>query len=160
MRERRQGVERRRQIVGVEHVLVIASLRGRDQRAAAARAREQHAALLERLADRGRSRGALGIAVAPDRILRLHLAAGKDQRAGREVNLVVAHHHEHFEAARAVAHEQNGGGGAGGRDFAAGRGRHSERHGVSGTSRRLARPGRARHPRGAKPPDSGLRASG
>ncbi len=95
---------------------------GGDEPVPAARTRDQHAAFLERLADRGdlercervdagaQRRGQLGVR-------RLHPAARKDQRAGGEVDLMMAHDHEGLEARRSVPQEQDGRGGSGRRSF-------------------------------------------
>ena len=81
-------------------------------------ARQQHAAFLVRFADRGdldRARGGIGgCAVAEIRqrrifVLRIDLAAGEHQRAGRKIDLVVPDHHEHFERRVIAAQQQNRG---------------------------------------------------
>ena len=103
---------------------------GRDEPVPAAWARDQHAAFLERLADRGdlqrgeriratvKRRGELGVR-------RLHPPARKDQRAGGEVDLMMAHDHEGFEPSRSVPEEEDGRGGAGRRGFGHSRPRSS-----------------------------------
>ncbi len=81
--------------------------------ALAALARQQDAALLERLAHAGDAELQFGVtrlfsvaaARAQPRIAVgvLELAAGEDQRAGEGIDLVMAHHHEDFEGRRSVA---------------------------------------------------------
>ena len=90
------------------HIVLAAPLAG-----------EQHAGFLERLAHAGRpdrQRGvgerlaAAAAGAQPGIAVRLlHLAAGEHQRAGGEVDAVVAHHHEDLDAARPVAAEHERG---------------------------------------------------
>ena len=95
-----------------------------DQGIRSARPRQQDTALLEGFADRGdpetqgarveplatgikfRSRDDLLIAL-------VDAAAGKHQRAGVKIDLIMAHHHEDLDLIRAgcVAQQQDGGGG-------------------------------------------------
>ncbi len=103
-----------------------------DEPVPAAPARDQHAAFLERFADRGdlerpeRVRKLWGAVIdraaalserSELRIRRLHSPARKDQRAGGEVDLMMAHDHEGLEPARPVPQEEHGRGGAGRGDF-------------------------------------------
>ncbi len=92
-----------------------------DQRARTLRPRQQNAAFLEGLADR-RDPEAQGVGIEPlaagkeiaardDLAIALvDTAAGKHQRAGIEVDFIVADHHEHFDFRPrcAVAQEQDG----------------------------------------------------
>jgi hypothetical protein len=84
---------------------------------------QQHPGLLIGLADGGDAQGRAVLAdavpargvVGPGRIVvaGVALAAGKDQGAGREVDLVMALDHQHLES-RLVAQQQDRGGGADG----------------------------------------------
>ena len=80
--------------------------------------REQHAAFLERFADRGDLERGERVGAADERsgelgVRRLHPPARKDERAGGEVDLMMAHDHEGLEPRRAVPQEHDGRGGAG-----------------------------------------------
>ena len=102
---------------------------GVDQRVRPARFCQQDAAFLKRLADRrdpeterlGIEPLAAGVefGLAGDVLIAgIDAAAGKHQRAGIEVDLIMAHHHEDFDlalavGAGAVAQQQDGGGGTG-----------------------------------------------
>ena len=104
-----------------------------DQRRRAPRFSQQAAALLERLADRRDPKSEiLGIeAVAAGVEIRIacdlmiagiDAAAGKHQRPGIKIDLIMAHHHEDFDfavavGAGAVAQQQDGGCRAGFGDF-------------------------------------------
>jgi glutamate dehydrogenase (NADP+) len=130
----RQQIERQNEVFVREHVGECAprrsgdeagATRAVDKRRRAARAGEQNAAFLEGFADSGDAEGARrdvqtvhggaadGVG-SQRRILRIEAAAGKDQRAGGEIDLVVAHHHEDLEPGRAVAQQENRGGQADG----------------------------------------------
>ena len=99
-----------------------------EKRLRTARARQQHAAFLEGLAHSGDAEGAR-LVIEPmiaaaarvigrnREILLVDAAAGEDERAGGEVDLVMAHHHEDFHALGAVAHQQHGRCGARRRDL-------------------------------------------
>jgi hypothetical protein len=72
---------------------------------------EQHAAFLEGFANGGDAEGEGGwierqsnVQVCGKQAVRfLDAAAGKHQRAAGKIDLVMAHHHEHFQAVGSVA---------------------------------------------------------
>ena len=138
VRERHHRVERDVEIVGLgdpaecrrarEQIAAVAGLERAHPRFGqklrfAPTAGEQHAALLEGFAHRGDAHRevlvvevcATGAARAQRRIAvgGIDLAAREHQRALREVDLVVALHHEDLETAAIVAQQQYGGGGDG-----------------------------------------------
>ena len=92
---------------------------------AAARPRQQNAAFLKGLADRGDAeaqrlgvvRALVGVELRPGNhiaVAGIDAAAGKHQRAGGEFDLIVPHHHEHFDlrGRGGVAQQQDGRGGS------------------------------------------------
>ena len=102
--------------------LDLAGAFGIDQRLRSLRPRQQDAAFLEGFADRGDAETqrrlveplAAGIqrGVGDDLLVALvDAAAGKHQRAGIEVDLIMANHHEDFDFAQRprVAQQQDGG---------------------------------------------------
>ena len=138
MGEMHQKIRRRQQTLGPQHrveadrpgvqgrpMLILQAFQGRrvDQLVRSARPSQQHAAFLERFPDRGDAeRQCIGVQiirvrtiVGPYRQLVigfLHTPAWKHQRAGGEIDGMVAHHHENFDPRRPFAQQQNGGGGS------------------------------------------------
>jgi hypothetical protein len=130
----RQQIERQNEVFVREHVGECAprrsgdeagAARAVDKRRRAARAGEQHAAFLEGFANGGDAEGSGGGVeavhggatqrIAGDlRVAGIEAAAGEHERAGGEIDLVVAHHHEDLEPGRAVAQQENRGGRADG----------------------------------------------
>ena len=145
MREGNEGIEGQHQTLRLRHrdqpdllavdPLAVATLEGAETRAAdelrrAAFTCEQHPALLEGLTDRGHTYLASGGVqtlgpherrrAALDVIARVRLPAGEDERAGRELDAVVALHHEELEPVDPVTHEHDGRREDGGHAFAHG----------------------------------------
>ena len=86
-----------------------------DARDAAIRSCELQCSRIETAADLAKRRILDDVAIAG-----IDTAAGKHQRTGRELDLIVPHHHEHFDGALAGAQQQDGRGGTRGGNF----GRH------------------------------------
>ena len=124
-----------REAGGVRHQATLGEHRGefalRRQRRAGCG--EQDAAFLPGLADGGDAEGSGGVAAGQHGIGGFHPPAREDQRAGGEIDLVMAHDHEDFEPPRPVPQQQDGGGGTG-RDRA-GHGRIAARPRPGGKAR-------------------------
>ena len=134
MREKAQRIDRKLQTLGLgklQHgsVAIIEAVApalerqqmfGADEIRAAFLARQQNAAFLKALANRGdaqrqfligkRISAAAMAAQAAIKIGFVGFAAGEYQRAGGKINLVMAHHHKDFRAGLGVAQHHDRGG--------------------------------------------------